>query len=136
MKERYAKYGKDSGVNPGLMWMSGEELKEKIAEEADWSPQLFETVKLMKERKLAEKNLYESKLKKLEANIAKYPKEYEEYRAKLMAEQTKSDDYAVKKKQQIQEIQVYFSRHTKILRCLFSSIDFFLNILGLFWLRY
>ncbi len=42
--ERYARYGRASGVNPALMWPTREELAETDEEERALEPQLRETM--------------------------------------------------------------------------------------------
>jgi hypothetical protein len=41
-RKMYAKFGKDSGIDPGLMWPTREELRAVIEEEKEWEPPLQE----------------------------------------------------------------------------------------------
>ena len=41
-RRMYAKYGKESGVDPGVMWPTKEELQETLKDEAEWEPTLQE----------------------------------------------------------------------------------------------
>jgi len=52
----YAKYGRNSEIDPGLLWPSKEELRQQIEFEKEWEPSLEEMVKsLEEERTLLEK---------------------------------------------------------------------------------
>jgi len=52
----YVKYGRKSGLDPGILWPSKEEVEEQTAFEKDWEPSLDEMLKsLQQERADAEK---------------------------------------------------------------------------------
>ena len=58
----YAKYGKMSGINPGIMWPSVQDLQEIVEDERDWDKPLSEMIETVTEAKKA----------KLRAIIEKY----------------------------------------------------------------
>lgn len=60
-RKLYAKYGAASGVNPGLMWPSKEELQEKIADEEEWDPSLQAMLEDIAAKKEAQQALYKAK---------------------------------------------------------------------------
>jgi len=56
-RKLYGKYGRKSGLDPGILWPSKEEVEEQIEFEKEWEPTLDEMLKsLEEERVLDEKD--------------------------------------------------------------------------------
>lgn len=108
MKQRYARYGRASGVNPGVMWMTRKELKEKTLEDKQWSWRFYESVARLKATREEERQKREAKMKDFEVRCKKYPEMLEQFRERLRARQREADEVAAQKAEQIQEIQVIF----------------------------
>ncbi|ESO09645.1 hypothetical protein HELRODRAFT_184006 [Helobdella robusta] len=104
----YAWYGKKSGINPGILWPSVEELKDIIEFEKEWEPSLQDMLaKLREERELEMKEIKE-KEKLVESRLAKMPQYIKEYRARL--KKAEEQELQLKKKRQVllDEARDYF----------------------------
>uniref|UniRef100_A0A915IE18 Large ribosomal subunit protein mL64 n=1 Tax=Romanomermis culicivorax TaxID=13658 RepID=A0A915IE18_ROMCU len=79
LKERYAKYGEASGVEPGVLWMNAQELAEKRTLDAQFNPNLVDTIKeFMAKNEAVEKSKLE-KIKLVDENLKIYPKLMKEF---------------------------------------------------------
>ncbi|XP_033113921.1 growth arrest and DNA damage-inducible proteins-interacting protein 1-like [Anneissia japonica] len=102
IRKKYAKEGASSGVDPGLMWPSKEELEAQIAEEKEFEPSLQE----MQNELLLEKQKREleetKKAKIIETNMKKMPKLIAEYKKKE-AEKLAQEEASKLKRQRLLE---------------------------------
>jgi hypothetical protein len=107
-RKMYAQFGRDSGINPGIMWPTVEELRKKVAHENEWTETLqsmMEKVRLEKEE--LEKKTEERKqdiLQKM-ADLPNMIKDVEDRRKKKEAE---TEKLRMKKQRMIDEIQQHF----------------------------
>jgi len=52
-RQLYGKYGRKSGLDPGILWPSKEEVQEQIEFEKEWEPTLEEMLKSLEEERIA-----------------------------------------------------------------------------------
>ena len=57
----YGKYGRKSGLDPGILWPSKEEVQEQIEFEKEWEPSLEEMLKSLEEERTLEQQEREQK---------------------------------------------------------------------------
>ncbi|VDP04418.1 unnamed protein product [Soboliphyme baturini] len=106
LKERYAMYGRSSGVVPGVMWPTRSELEEIIAEEKEWSPQFQDTVDAVKAEAKELELKQQARIKQVESNVKNYAKELEKYREKLRKKEEEIEKAKAMKMAKVREIQV------------------------------
>jgi len=51
-RKLYGKFGRRSGLDPGILWPSKEEVREQIGFEKEWEPSLEEMVKNLEEERI------------------------------------------------------------------------------------
>jgi len=108
LKERYAMYGRASGVDPGVLWPTLEELDEMRQEDDELHPKLEQTVEQMHQLRTARAKEIEDRYVDVEKKAKEYPKLIAEYRNKLKAQQAAIDEEKRAKDDKIKEIQSYF----------------------------
>jgi len=82
-RRQYGKYGRRSGLDPGIMWPSQEELKEMGEFEAEWEPSLQARWKKIKDAREQEEKERREKTELVEKAMAKMPKLIDDYRARI-----------------------------------------------------
>jgi len=60
-RQLYGKYGRKSGLDPGILWPTKEEVKEQIEFEKEWEPSLEDMLKSLKEERAREFEAREKK---------------------------------------------------------------------------
>ena len=60
-RQQYGKYGRKSGLDPGMLWPSKEEVQEQIEFEKEWEPSLEEMLKSLEEERTQEEQEREEK---------------------------------------------------------------------------
>ena len=60
-RKLYGKYGRKSGLDPGILWPSKEKVEEQIEFEKQWEPSLEEMLKVQEERRTRTESYKEKK---------------------------------------------------------------------------
>ncbi|KRX56516.1 Growth arrest and DNA damage-inducible proteins-interacting protein 1, partial [Trichinella sp. T9] len=105
LRERYAMYGRASGVDPGLLWPSSAELVEQQLEDDLWRPKLLETIEMEKaeiERKQQDRK---NRLHAIELNLKNYGKLLKEYESRIQKKNAEALAVKLEKERKIREIQ-------------------------------
>jgi len=108
LKERYATYGRASGVDVGVHWPTAEELEEKRQVDDELEAKLLPTIAEMQQLKAQRQKEEEQRFVELDKKAKEYPKIMEAYRQKLRAAQDEIDEENRMKDDKIKEIQSYF----------------------------
>uniref|UniRef100_A0A914VHF7 Large ribosomal subunit protein mL64 n=1 Tax=Plectus sambesii TaxID=2011161 RepID=A0A914VHF7_9BILA len=108
LKARYAKYGKKSGVNPGLLWPTDKELDEQLALNRDMQPYLPDVVRKHNAEQKAEALRQSKRIAEVEANEKKYAKVLAAFEAEQLKAVKEIDEVEAKRQEKIREIQEYF----------------------------
>lgn len=98
----YARFGRESGINPGIMWPTNEELSELIGHEDEWEPSLQDRLQKSKSKADEEEENYKQKEALVLENLSKM-KEHEEEAERLKLEKEKEAAKAAEKKQKLME---------------------------------
>jgi len=108
LKERYATYGRASGVDPGVFWPTQDELEEIRQEDEELHPKLSVTIEQMQQSKAEREKETTARYAEVEKNAKEYPKLLEAYRNRLREQQRGIDEEKRVKDDKIKEIQSYF----------------------------
>jgi len=108
LKERYAVYGRASGVDPGVHWPTSDELEEKRREDEELEPKLLPTMIEMQRLKAEQQKAVEERYVELEQKTKEYPKIMEAHRKKLRTQQEAIEEEKRLKDDKVKEIQSYF----------------------------
>lgn len=107
-RRQYARLGKSSGIEPGLIWPHKEELKTMIKEEKEFDLQLDDKIKILIERK----TLKHESLKKLEKEtdeaLSKMPKQIESYFQRMVKKNKAEEDKLNKKKELLDQAREFY----------------------------
>lgn len=105
----YAKFGRSSGINPGVVcWPSEEELKKIIEHEEEFEPTLQEMVRNVEKRKQEEKDAIREREEKVERNLSKLDKWMNDIKAKKEKKLAEIEAQKAKKERLIEEVRQYF----------------------------
>jgi len=108
LKARFAKYGRKSGVNPGLLWPTDRELDEQQALDRDMQPHLLDALRTLSSEQKAEALKRTKRFAEVEANEKKYSKMLAEFEAEQRKVEKDTSEYEAKQQEKIREIQEYF----------------------------
>ncbi|XP_064625623.1 large ribosomal subunit protein mL64-like [Lineus longissimus] len=107
-RQLYAKFGKASGIDPGVMWPTREELRAVVEEEREWEPPLQERMAKARadreEKLVAEKKRHDSVVKAME----KMPELIAQYEAKLRKKEADVRKSEERKKRLLEEAKEFF----------------------------
>jgi len=107
-KALYGKFGRRSGVEPGVMWPSEEELNDIIEFEKEWEPSVQRMWAKSKEEKELEQKERCQKRELVEKQMAKMPEYINQYRAKLAKADEAERKQQEKRKALVDEAREYF----------------------------
>lgn len=107
MQKAYAKFGKSTGLNPGILWPSKEELKETIYYENKFYPTIHELLANERERQRLAAEEIRQREEEVERNMAKLNGWREEMLEKEEKKRLKAEQERIKKEQLIQEVREY-----------------------------
>ncbi|XP_066497933.1 large ribosomal subunit protein mL64 [Hoplias malabaricus] len=104
----FARYGRASGLDPGILWPSHEQLQHIIAEEREWHPPLEETLGKIeaKERERAAKRA--AREQQIAANMTKMPKMIADWRKEKQEAKRKKKEEKAKKDRLLAEARERF----------------------------
>ncbi|GAB6029132.1 hypothetical protein CHUAL_004910 [Chamberlinius hualienensis] len=107
-RKLYAKFGKESGIDPSISWPSKEEVQEKIEEDRVFEPPLQESLEKLRQLRSAELKDFQQRQSKIEAgmaNLAKWMAELQKRKDKKEAEVVAAK---AKKDRLIEEVRQFF----------------------------
>jgi len=99
-RKLYAKYGRKSSVDPGVMWPSEKELAESIEFEQDWEPSLQKMWRKLEDDRAQLAKERREKNELVERQMAKMPSIVDQYRTRL----SKTDEAERKQREKKQEL--------------------------------
>lgn len=107
LRANYARFGKESKLNPGICWPTREEVLEKIEYDKIFEPPLETKLKRVEESRLAEEKRKQEIEEEVDKNMANLDKWIADYHAKN--EKKKAEQLALKQKKEnlIDEICEY-----------------------------
>ena len=107
LRAYYARFGKESKLNPGICWPTREEVLEKIKYDEIFEPPLEVRLKNVEAARLAEEKRKEEVEKEVDKNMANLDKWIADYHAKI--EKKNAEQLALKQKKEklIDEISEY-----------------------------
>lgn len=107
LRANYARFGKESKLNPGICWPTREEVLEKIEYDKIFEPSLGTMLKKVEESRLAEEKRKQEIEEEVDKNMANLDKWIADYHAKN--EKKKAEQLALKQKKEklIDEICEY-----------------------------
>jgi len=108
LKARYAEYGRECAVEPGLMWPSRQELDVIKDEDELFNPKLHETIAEVRRKAAELAETRKAQLVEVENKIKEYPKVLEAHRQKLLDQQEELDRDERQKREKVQKIQEHF----------------------------
>lgn len=104
----YSKYGKESGIDPGVAWPSKKELLAKIREEQDYDLTFRHKIDMLIERKQNEINHVENLEKETDTALTKMPKSIEKYYQSMDKKYAVEDDRQAKKDEIMEQAREYY----------------------------
>ncbi|ELU18930.1 hypothetical protein CAPTEDRAFT_226802 [Capitella teleta] len=104
----YAKHGAASGVDPGVMWPSKEELAEIKDIEAEFKPTLQELWANVAEKRESEKAARLAKEATVARSMAAMPKYIQEHKARLLKTEAEEAAALAKQKELMEEARDYY----------------------------
>jgi len=104
----YAKYGKESGIEPGVAWPSKQELFEKIREENEYDLTLKQKINMLIERKQNEIDRVENLEKETDASLTRMPKSIEKYYQNMDKKYAVEDERKAKKDEIMEQAREYY----------------------------
>ncbi|XP_064480468.1 large ribosomal subunit protein mL64-like [Ornithodoros turicata] len=107
MQRSYAKFGESSGINPGIMWPSKEELQEKIYYEKKFQPTIQELLANEKEKQRLAAEEIRQREEEVERNMAKLDAWREAMLEREEQKRVKAEQERIKKEQLVQEVREY-----------------------------
>ncbi|XP_054713066.1 growth arrest and DNA damage-inducible proteins-interacting protein 1-like [Uloborus diversus] len=107
LRKYYARYGKDSKLNPGICWPTREQILETIHYDKIFEPPLQETLSKVENARLEKEEKQKQEEAEVDKNMANLDKWMKEYYAKI--EQKKADILELRKKREklVEEISEY-----------------------------
>lgn len=107
MRRDYAKYGERTGINPGILWPSKEELRETAYYEKKFYPTIGELLDNERAKRLAEAEEIKKREEEVEQNIAKL----NEWRIAMLEREAKknaaAEEARAKREEMIREVREY-----------------------------
>lgn len=107
LRSYYARYGKDSKLNPGICWPTREEILLTIEEDKIFDPSLQVRLQNVENARLAEEKRKREVEEEVEKNMANLDKWIGEYHAKIEKKKAEQLELKQKKEKLIDEISEY-----------------------------
>lgn len=107
MRRDYANFGRSTGINPGIMWPTKDELKEIMYYDKKFNPPLSELLAKEKERQRLAAEEIQKREEEVESNMAKLDAWRIAMLEKEAKKRTKAEEERIKKEQMILEVREY-----------------------------
>lgn len=107
-RKLYGKFGRKSGLDPGILWPSKEEVKEQMEFEKEWEPSLEDMLKSLEDERQSALEAREKKRQTVEKQMARMPQFIKEYHAKLEKAAEQERQHEAKKRALLEEARDYF----------------------------
>lgn len=113
VKALYAKFGRDSGLNPGVMWPRREELQHLKQYEQAFCPPLEDLINEnnSKKQEAAQRRL--KREKEVYSNLQKLPAEFKKFFDKIEAKEREKEAWLRERELQIEEVREFLGYRAK-----------------------
>lgn len=105
VKALYAKFGKSSGLNPGVLWPRKEELHHLKEYEKAFCPSLDHLLAENKAKKDAAARALKAREEEVSANLKKLPNEFKLFFDEIKEKKREQDEWLKKKEATIEEVR-------------------------------
>lgn len=101
----YGKFGKSSGLNPGVMWARREELQYLKQYEAAFCPKLEDLIAENKAKKEAELKARREREEEVLRNLKKLPGEFKKFFEKIEAKEKEKQEWIKQREDMVEEVR-------------------------------
>lgn len=110
----YSRFGKESGIEPGIAWPTKSQLQNLIKEEKEYDLTLEQKIDILVERKTNELKSYEKLVKETDDALKKMPANIEGFYQRIVKKEKSEKDKESKNKELLEKAREYYGYEVNI----------------------
>ncbi|XP_074640173.1 large ribosomal subunit protein mL64-like [Tubulanus polymorphus] len=107
-RQQYAQFGRESGIDPAIMWPTKQELADMKADEMEWDLTFDQLVEKVRKDEENARMIREERIQKVEKAMAKMPELIAGYEQRLKAKEEQMKKQEEKKQKLLEEAHEFF----------------------------
>lgn len=107
-RKLYARFGKESGIEPGLAWPSRLQLQQIINEEKEYELSLEQKVNILVERKAEQLSTYEKMVKDTDDALKKMPANIDNYYQRILKREKLEKEKEAKRQEVLDQAREFY----------------------------